>query len=150
MPTTVSKKTGILDENCNDPVLLQTEDEDRFLKTQREIVGAVRSADDFLTQAKQVSQQFNTMMDDLKAKCLTNPSVAKCVLAPRSDDILIVVIASDDDPEGGLDDWVSTSDLEMFGRNQFRLSWLMLRASEASGLRSFVDPKVARTLYSAK
>lgn len=149
MATAARKSPKVLDENCDDPVLLQTEDEDRFFRTQREVVGAVRSADDLLARSREWSKHFRTMIDDLRAKCATTKDVAKCVLAPRVDDILVVVVAKGEDEEGVLDDFVSAWDLEMFGQNRFRLSWLMLRGSEAHGLGSFVDPALARTLYSA-
>lgn len=145
LPSTVQQ----LHESCDNAVTLTTADSDRFVSTQREIVSTMRGAVNLLSEGRRASEDFSTMVKDVQAWCGKRPSVAECVLCPRMDDILVVVVAKDEDNTGQLDDDLSAIDLEMFSRNKFRVSWLMLRASEASGLNCFVDAKESRRIYRA-
>lgn len=138
-----------LSESSEEQVLLTTQDSDRFMRTQKEIVSAMRGADDFLAQAREVGEQFTAMAADVKAWCAVRPSVHSCTLCPRTDDWLALIVAKDEDPDGSLDDAISQLDLEMFSRNKFRVTWLMLRASEAGGARAFLNPREARLIYRA-
>jgi hypothetical protein len=138
-----------LDESCDAQVVLTTADSDRFIRTQREIVTAMRGADDMMARARDASSQFTQMVADIKAWCSRRPEVASCILCPRTDDVLAVITVSTEDDDGKVDAAISALDLEMFSRNRFRMTWLMLRASEANGAAAFVDPAEARCIYSA-
>lgn len=89
------------------------------------------------------------MAGDIRGWCSRLPNVASCTLCPRLDDVLVVVVSKDEDVDGQLDDAISKLDLEMFSRNKFRMTWLMLRASEANGIASFVKSTDARCIYRA-
>jgi hypothetical protein len=64
------------------------------------------------------------------------------------DDVMVVVVAQDEDTDGSLHDEMSRYDIENFRRNRLRLSWLLLRDSEADGLNAFIDPSAARLVFS--
>jgi hypothetical protein len=149
MPKSVSQVVA-LHESSDGQVLLTTADSDRFIRTQREIVSAMRGADDILARGRNLSEEFNAMARDITAWCGRQRKVASCILFPRMDDLLVLVVATDDDPDGSLDDAISALDLEMFARNKFRVTWLMLRASEAGGLHSFAHSNEARCIYRAR
>jgi hypothetical protein len=138
-----------LNELSNGNVVLTTADSDRFIRTQREIVAAMRGADDILDRGRKVTEEFDAMVRDIRAWCGTRAQVASCTLCPRMDDVLAVIVAKDEDHDGSLDDAISALDLEMFSRNRFRVTWLMLRASEGKGLPSFVKTEDARLIYRA-
>jgi hypothetical protein len=144
-------KTSIvhLDEASAGQVVLTTQDSDRFIKTQREVVAAMRGAENMLTLGEKLSNDLNAMVRDVQAWCKTQQAVAQCLMYPRADDLLAVVISRDEDPDGVLDEAVSKIDLEMFSRNTFRVTWLMLRSTEASGLSSFVDLSQSKVIYRA-
>lgn len=148
--TGTAQKAVHLNEGSDGRVVLTTEESDRFIRTQREVVSAMRGADDILARGRKLSDDFGAMIQDIQAWCKRQPSLAFCTLCPRIDDVLAVMVASDDDEEGALDDAISSLDLEMFGRNKFRITWLMLRASEAAGISSFVQSQEARIIYRAQ
>lgn len=139
-----------LSGNSDDPVMLTTVDEDRFMRSQREIVASMRGAEDILAEGKRVTDEFNAMISDIKAWCKLRAQVREVHMCPRAEDLLAVVVAADEDPKGELDDAISSLDLEMFSRNKFRVSWLMLRASEAHGLESFGRSPDMRCVYRAR
>lgn len=148
VPASATKAPVIqLSEFSEAQVVLTTADSDRFIRTQREIVSAMRGADDFLARGRKASEDLDAMVRDVVAWCALRPKVASCTLCPRMDDVLAVIIATDEDSDGSLDDAISTLDLEMFSRNKFRMTWLMLRASEAKGIASFVKSSDARRIF---
>lgn len=148
----VAAKTAAvqLNEQSNGVVVLTTADSDRFIRTQREIVSAMRGADDIMAKSRKASEDFSVMIKDVVAWCGQRPQITSCTFCPRIDDILVVLQSSDEDDNGALDDAISLLDLELFQRNKFRISWLMLRASEAKGIGCFVGNADARCIYSAK
>jgi hypothetical protein len=137
-----------LQGDCDDQVVLTPEDHDRFIRTQREIVDTMRRAENFSAKTREVTQQFSSMVDDIVAWCSRTPKVERCVISPRYDDVLVVIVATVDEADE-LEDAISALDLEMFNRNHFRLTWLLLRASEAPGIGSFVDSSICKTIYRA-
>lgn len=149
MPET-KKEAVQLSEDSDGQVTLTTSDSDRFIKTQREIVGAMRGAEDILAQGRKVNDDFQAMVRDIQAWCRRNPRVESCTLCPRMDDFLAVIQSIDEDEDGSLDDAVSALDLEMFSRNKFRITWLMLRRSEASGIAAFTQGNEPRVIYRAR
>lgn len=148
MATSKASAALQLNESSDGPVLLTTADSDRFIRTQREIVATMRGSDDIVAKSREAAEQFGTMVADIQAWCGRHP-VAECVLCPRIDDVLVLVVAKTDDEDGSLDDAISSIDLEMFSRNRFRLTWLLLRASEAKGAGAFVSRADARLIYRA-
>jgi hypothetical protein len=138
-----------LHEGSDGRVVLTTADSDRFISTQRDIVNAMRGADDILAKSRDAAERFNQMVRDIQAWSARQPQVKEVILSPRADDVLVVVVSNDEDEEGSLDDAISELDLDMFSGNRFRLSWLMLRASEAAGTRVFVDADSAKCIYDA-
>jgi hypothetical protein len=138
-----------LNEQSDLQVVLTCEDSDRFIRTQREIVGAMRADENFMSKAREASELFQQMVTDIVAWCVRHPNVASCTICPRTDDLLALVIATNEDEDGVLDESISRLDLEMFSRNKFRVTWLMLRASESSGAGAFLRTSEARCIYSA-
>jgi len=128
------------------PVVFTAEDFDRFVLSQREAVAAASDALAAKRHREEIGEQVGAWISRIREWCKDHP-VEACVAAPRMDDIMVVVIASDEDPGGRLHDAMSAVDLESFERNGLRLSWLLLRASEAAGLSAFVSTDAARTLY---
>ena len=139
-----------LDEASDGLVVLTTADADRFVLTQRAIVGAVRGSENVIGKSQKVLAQFQEMVSDTIAWCGRHPAVASCAMYPRMDDLLILVTCKTEDDNSELDTAISALDLEMFSRNKFRVSWMMLRASEAPGAASFIKPEEARLIYRAK
>jgi hypothetical protein len=149
--TNETDKEGIvrLHESSDGCVVLTTEDSDRFIRTQREVVSAMRGADDIVARSREAAHSFDAMVRDIQAWCSRHPRVESVTLSPRADDVLVLIVAKDEDEDGTLDDAISALDLEMFSKNRFRLSWLMFRASETVGVRAFCDPDTAKCIYRA-
>ncbi len=149
----VSAKTANavrIDEASDGLVVLTTADADRFVLTQRELVGAIRGSEDVIGTGQRALAQFQEMVTAIQAWCAGHTSVGSCVMFPRMDDLLVLVVCNGEDEEGALDTALSALDLGMFSRNKFRVSWMMLRASEAAGAASFIKPESARLIYRAK
>jgi hypothetical protein len=147
--TTKSSDVLQLNEGSDGQVVLTTADSDRFIRTQREIVSAMRGADDIIGRSREAAQRFDAMVRDIQAWAARQPRIASITLCPRVDDVLVVVMAKDEDEDGSLDDAISVLDVELFSRNRFRLSWLMFRPSEAAGARAFFNPADVKCIYRA-
>lgn len=65
------------------------------------------------------------------------------------DETVIVIVAADEDEHGLPHDAMAELDLRNFQLNRLRLSWMLLRRSEAAGWTSFVRPEAARLVYRA-
>lgn len=135
--------------DSDDEVVFSPADYDSFVLTQRQVLDACRDHQNMVTKCLEVAEAMKQMVAELRGWC-AQQNVARCVLAPRMDDILVTIIARDDDEGGKLHDQMSILDLYLFKKNGFRLFWLLLRASEASGLSAFVDARTARTVFSAE
>ncbi len=130
------------------PVVFSPADFDRFVLTQRE---SLQAATDMIARKRiegEIGDRIAAWVFRLHEWCKAH-SVGGCAVAPRMDDLMVVIIARDEDPDGRLHDAMSAFDLEAFQKNNLRLSWLLLRASEATGLHAFVNPKMAKWIYSA-
>jgi hypothetical protein len=150
MGSSTEKRAVQLSERSSGQVVLTTEDFDRFVMTQRDIVDACRGHTNFLAKSREMAEEMHRTIADINAWCLAhNDSVANCAACPRADDMLILVTAKNEDDGGHLHDDMCALDLELFNRNKFRLYWLLLRASEASGADAFLNPDACRTIYSA-
>lgn len=130
------------------PVVVTPPDFDRFVLSQREAVEAAQKHRDEREARREVGEHLAALVYRVHDWCRSH-DIASCVAAPRMDDLLLVITARDEDPGGSLHDDMSKLDLESFEKNGLRLSWLLLRASEAAGISAFVDPAVARTIYRA-
>lgn len=140
--------TVALSHTSDDPVVFTPADFDRFVMTQREAVSVANDHLSAKAQLHQIGEELSLMIFRLHDWCKHHP-VAFCVMAPRLEDVMVVVVASDEDANGSLHDAMSALDLEMFSRNRLRVNWLLLRASEAAGLDAFVNRSLARTIYRA-
>lgn len=138
----------LIDGADNTPVVFTPVDFDRFVMSQREVLDAARSQEERNRRQQEVGEQFAALVYRVSQWCKDHP-VLLCVACPRIDDLLIVVVASDEDPGGVLHDSLSDLDLDMFEKNGLRIAWLLLRASEASGLGAFVGGAHARTIFDA-
>jgi hypothetical protein len=131
------------------PVVVTPPDYDRFVLTQKEAVKAVVDHVASAERSRKIGEDIAAMVYRIHAWCKRHP-VSSCVVAPRMDDLLVVVVARGEDEGGALHDAMAELDLEMFRANSLRLEWLLLRESESSALSAFIDPTEARTLYSAQ
>lgn len=129
-----------------DPVVFTPDDYDVFVLSQREAVDAAKQHQRAELAEQEVGEKLASRIYRIGRWCKAN-NVSTCVVAPRMDDLLVVVIAKDEDEGGRLHDAMSAFDLEAFQQDNLRLSWLLLRASESDGLSSFVDPASARIVY---
>ena len=126
-------------------------DYDAFIMSQREAVEALRRHNETMSQAMQLRKQIDEMFIDIAGWARKRTSaVAKVAWAPRTDDVLIVVVASDEDPEGTLHNEMADLDLDLSDRYPFRVNFLLLRSSEAPGLQSFIPTDETRAIYDAE
>lgn len=149
--TSKATSTGTIQisESGREPVVFTTDDLDRFVLTQRDVLRAARGLEESRERERSVGERFASWIATVRDWCKSNP-VAECIVAPRMDDIIVVVIAQDDDPRGELHQRMSEFDLVSFQQNELRLFWLLLRADEAAALASFVDLSAARRIYRAE
>lgn len=130
------------------PVVFSTEDFDTFVLTQSRAVEAVKAHVAREDGRREIGEKVVAWVYRLREWCKEH-AVASCVVSPRMDDLLVVVTSRDEDDGGKLHDSMAELDLESFNRNKLRVSWLLLRASEADGLSAFADLEQARTVYRA-
>lgn len=130
-------------------VFISDKDYDTMLRTQRQIVDLCRAHDRWLTHSREVGEQFTNAIGEIRAWCEAHQDVAACVLAPRMDDLIVILMARSEDDGGLLHDQMSEFDLEMFSRNDLRLYWMLLRRSEWEGLSAFADTNTIRVIYRA-
>lgn len=131
------------------PMVFTLDDVDRFVLSQREVLGAVVEHERAKDRATKVGEDIAAWVYRVRAWCKKH-EVKSCVVGPRMDDLLVVITAKDEDAGGALHDAMSALDIESFEKNRLRLSWMLLRASEAAGLCAFVDQSAARTIFSAE
>ena len=131
------------------PVVFTLDDVDRFVLSQREVLGVVVEHEREKDRSTKIGEDIAAWVYRVRAWCKKH-DVLSCVVGPRMDDLVVVITAKDEDANGILHDAMSALDLESFERNQLRLSWMLLRRSESSGLCAFVDTGTARTIYSAE
>lgn len=149
MTSSQSKTTPIqIARAGGSPVVFTTDDFDRFVLTQREVFEAVEARQVTVEDQERTGRHFASFVYDLHMWCKQH-GVDSCVIAPRLDDTIVVIVTRDEDEGGVLHDKMSQFDLDSFARYRLRLYWMLLRASEASGLSAFVDPPWARTVYRA-
>lgn len=130
-------------------VVLTPEDYDRFVETQPAVIEAVQAARQEQELVRKMQERIGAFVAGLRYWCKSRP-VSLCVVSPRMDDIMVVIVAADEDPNGRLHDEMSEFDLVNFRENGLRLSWILLRNSEREGLDSFANLSSARLVYHAK
>ncbi len=130
--------------------MVYPEDYQAFAMSQREAVETLKVKHKWMTVADIMKEKTLELFLDVAKWGSLNPGVEKIVWQPRTDDALIVVIAQDEDEEGELHDRMAQFDLEAYKKYNFRLHFLLLRASEAEGLPSFTDSERENAIYSAK
>jgi hypothetical protein len=123
-------------------------DVDRFILSQREVIEAVVEQEQRKERLTKIGEDIAAWVYRVRTWCVAHP-VASCVVGPRTSDLLVVVTAKGEDPDGTLHDAMSALDLESFQKNGLALSWILLRASEAEGLSAFIEAADARTIYGA-
>lgn len=131
-------------------VLLETEDFDRFLRSQREVVRACEQQDRMIEKTTEFQEQVTWAVREIHVWCAEHPGIARCVWAPRYDDMLVAFIAAHEQPPPGLYEGMSNLYLKIFDRTGFRMHFMMFRASEAHGVSAFAHPDQQRVLYDAK
>ncbi len=75
-----------------------------------------------------------------------NPRIARAVVGLRGDRHSCVVTAADEDQDGTLHDAMCDLELVLVKRFESRIEFMLLRASEAAGESTFVDPKTITVL----
>lgn len=128
------------------PVFVHPQDYDAFMMSQPDAVEALRDKHRMMSVVEEVREKIDNLLMDV-ASWSKEHGAQEALLAPRMDDALIVIVAPDDDESGEFQKAVGELDLAMFDKYSFRLSFMMFRDSEAYGLSSFVDQKVARRIY---
>src|SRR5690606_32720871 len=101
---------------------------------------ALRSQQNWMQEADELRARFHQMISEIETWAEANPAVAEVAAAPRPADLLVVVVAHDEDEEGRLDDKISALGLGLSNRYPFRVSFLMLREKERDGVAAFLDP----------
>jgi hypothetical protein len=137
-----------IDSAGQDPVYFCAEDFDVFAMSQHEALEAAKKQVDAEAAQRRIAAKFGEFIADLRAWCRTRP-VLLCAVDRTIDETMVVIVARGEDEDGRLHDEMAELDLKNFRENQFRLSWLLLRESEASGLSAFVRPGQARLVYLA-
>jgi hypothetical protein len=130
-------------------VVLTPDDYDRFVETQPAVIDAVKAAREEQDHTRKLQERIGAFMAGLHYWCKSRP-VELCVVTPRMDDIMVVIIASDEDAGGRLHEEMSAFDLANFRENNLRVSWILLRQSEREGLSAFANLASARLVYHAK
>lgn len=131
------------------PVVFSPADFDRFVLTQRD---TLQAAQDHLARERlrhSIGERFGSWLYELHRWC-EDHGVLECYAAPRLDDLMVVLVAATEDTDGALHDAMSQFDLDSFNRNSLRISWLLLRASEAAGRSAFLEPSLTRVIYRAQ
>lgn len=129
-------------------VCVSPNDYDAFYMTQREAVDALQKTHQIMTLVDILRQRFDAFNKDIVAWGTTH-KVNAIVFGQRPDEGFFVVIAPDEDEDNKLQDQLYWFEIEMEEKYDFRLSFMMLRASEADGLGSFVNIKKAKVIVGA-
>lgn len=130
-------------------VMVYPADYDVFIMSQREAVEALRDKHRAITQAEEIRKSIDELFVDIAGWCAERPDVVQALWTPRTDDVLIAILASGEDEGGELSEAVSALDLQLFDKYFFRLNLMLFRDSEADGLDRFVKPDEARQIYLA-
>jgi len=146
-----TKKTPLrISHFGNQQVVLETEDYDRFVRSQPEIVRACQHHESMMSSVMSVQKSIDSLINQIKAWCAGQPRVARCVLIPRADDVMIAVVATDEDPGGTLHGKMCDLHMDIFENNDsFQLYFVLFRASESDGVSAFGDSQSHRVIYSA-
>jgi hypothetical protein len=151
MPSPTGSKpltTQIASDSDGDVVLFNVEDYDRFVMTQRELFSVAANHQTAKERKDQVAAQFGAFTAKLRTWC-RDQSIFACYIAPRLDDIIVAIVANDEDAGGSLHDRMAEFDYTTFSENNLRLYWMLLRKSELPGISSFVKPADARLVFRA-
>lgn len=131
------------------PVVMTPEDCDRFVMTQREVIEACNGQLTRVATERKVRDDINATVTDVIQWARDRNDVHSCFIAPRMDDLLIAVVAKDEDEGGALHDAMCELDLRIFQRNRLRFYWLLLRRTEAEGLDAFSDKESRVQIFRA-
>jgi hypothetical protein len=149
MPTrTTDSVVADLHHSGDGNVLVQPSDYDTFLLSQRECVQALSNHHKMIEAAEQAKEQVSNLFMDIAAWGRQN-GVAAIIWSPRSDEGFFAVIASNEDDDSTVQNSLSGLDYDLSKKYNFRLSFLLFRASEAEGLASFIRDKSGKYIYSA-
>lgn len=136
---------------CHDSdaqIVVQTEDYDLFVTTQRDAVKALQHHEAMISSADSLRQSIHAMFSEIRRWGASQKAVSQVAWTPRPDDALVIVTATNEDEEGKLHAVMAELDLLISEQYAFRVSFLLLRASEASGISSFGDEEM-RPIYEA-
>lgn len=129
-------------------ILVQPADYDAFLMSQRDAVDVLRNHHALIEMAEKAKEQVANLFMDI-AHWGRDAGVARIVWGPRKSEGFFAVVASDEDPEGTVQESLSKLDYTLYHRYKFRLSFVLFRASEGEGVTGFIDPKDQRAIYSS-
>ena len=152
MGTTIQAQpqlTGELAEFREGQILCTTSDFQQFVVSEEEAVKACLKSHADRLERDALGNAFELTMRQIADWCRGRP-IAWCAIAPRSEDLLVVMWATNEDPTGELHDAMADLDLELYDRTKFELSFLLFRAAEAGGITAFIDSNRARIIYSAE
>jgi hypothetical protein len=131
-------------------VLCTTADFHQFYVDEAAAVKACLKASTEEAENVELADAFELNMLRIANWCCQRPNVASCVVGIRSDDMIVVITASDEDPEGQLHEEMAALDLDLFQRSSFCFHFLLLRGSEAEGIGAFVNPERSWVIYRAQ
>ena len=129
-------------------VWVYPQDYDAFIMSQRDAVEALSQHKQTMSRALELREQIQELFVDIADWGRKRPPVARIVWAPRTDDVLVVVIIADEDAR--LHEDMASLDLDLSDKYPFRINFLLLRASEETGLDSFIKPGDTRSIYNAE
>lgn len=148
-PNNAKLPTGELSYLGNGHLLCTTEDFDQFVVTEADAVKACFKAEIDKQNMRALQDAFELTMRRIADWCRRHP-IVWCAMAPRSEDMIVVMCANDEDESGVLHDAMADLDVELFQRTAFALSFLLFRNSEAQGVTAFMDAARARIIYFAE
>lgn len=145
------KRDVTLSEDGGGRILCTTEDFHNFVIQESEAVRACMKSEAEKAKEQEIVDSLELTFRRIQGWCEQRSGrVHECRISPRTNDIIVVVVATDEDAEGTLHDEMIDLDLQLFDMESWlNLYFLMLRRSEADGIASFVSPERSRILYRA-
>jgi hypothetical protein len=125
-------------------------DYDAFVMSQRDAVEALKERHQMMSVFEGLKKQIDDFFMDLAQWGKGQDRIASIYWAPRTVDVLIAVVAADDDESGDLHELMSEFQLAVGDKYPFRLRFILFRNTEASGIDAFVDQGAARMISGAK
>lgn len=139
-----------LRETGDRKITCTTQDFHNFFMSEQEAVAACLRARLEKFDLLEIQDAFELTLRRIASWCLYSSKAARCVIAPRSEDLIVVLCANDEDEDGSLHDQMIDMELDFFDSTKFNVTFMMLRKSEYEGMGAFADPDRSRTIYRAE